>query len=360
MPFKLIPSDLQTELQAAPVPAVLNGTLHLVVADLNGMLFHCQYDDLRQLWTVYSGVASSVPYAGQPTCVVFDSTQLWCAFRQGSNTPGLIYACSWNGYSGWNGPTLASFAPVEYDPGLVVIDQKLWLFDTKSDVHKTIFKLQYSATSKSCSKVSTISQSANGGVSITGAATRSFFTFPNKTTNTVTVCELIGVNWEVSRDLGLVCLGKLLDDTASVVWTDSQTTVLHFASRLVIPKLQLDRWMSYLPASTPTAALIISRTHNSAAMSSIPLVACQKMTVIQQLVAGIKYLDFRGEFLYGSKIIRVYHGIYYIGLIYEDVFRKSIAGCSSKNMRKKAYFCRSNRTSSDSARSPSLVMNSTT
>ncbi|KAF4943368.1 hypothetical protein FGADI_13466 [Fusarium gaditjirri] len=328
IPHKSLPT-LQPQLLAAPAAAVVNGNLHLVFADQGNMLFHCQYDDLNSSWMGYTGVASSVLCAGQPTCVTFDSTELWCAFRQqpSTGTQGLIYTCSWNEYSGWTAPVLSYFAPVEHDPGLAVIDQKVSLFDIRADAARNLFQLQYSDASRSWVEVPTVSQVADGGVSAAGAATTTFLVFPGKGTNTVVVRELIGTSWQLPVDLGFVCLGKpsisILDDTVYAFWTDIHASNLHFAGRLVIPTLKLDRWMSYLKPGTSMAAFTIPGTHESAARSIYPHVSCQTTTVTQQLDAGIRYLDLRGGFFPGLSSIYAYHGEYPLLLIsFDTIFEE--------------------------------------
>ena len=111
----------------------------------------------------------------------FDNTQVWCAFPQGPDTREPNHTRLWKGGRGWTGPTLASIASVKYD------------------VCRTIFELQYSTTPESWSGWATLSQNAEGGVSVTEAAIRSFLTIPNYGPNTVTFCEVIGVTQAVLK-----------------------------------------------------------------------------------------------------------------------------------------------------------------
>ena len=83
-------------------------------------------------------------------------------------------------------------------------------------------------------------------------------------------------------------------------------------------KVLSHNWMSYLEDDTLLSAMTIPGTHDSAAYTvSLPFVATQKMNIVQQLDAGIRYFDFRCGVR--SNQVEMVHGATYLGLKFEDV-----------------------------------------
>ena len=76
--------------------------------------------------------------------------------------------------------------------------------------------------------------------------------------------------------------------------------------------------MSYVEDETLLSAITIPGTHDSAAYTmSWPFVATQKLSIVQQLDAGIRYFDFRCGVR--NDIVEMVHGITYLGLTLEQV-----------------------------------------
>ncbi|UUS31808.1 MULTISPECIES: phosphatidylinositol-specific phospholipase C [Streptomyces] len=79
----------------------------------------------------------------------------------------------------------------------------------------------------------------------------------------------------------------------------------------------LQDWMGAHADATPLRALTIPGTHNSAASTGGPWVACQNTTVARQLDGGIRYLDVRCRVTGDS--FALHHGAYYQNLMFGDV-----------------------------------------
>ena len=79
-----------------------------------------------------------------------------------------------------------------------------------------------------------------------------------------------------------------------------------------------EEWMSRLDDDILISALSIPGTHDSAAFTySWPFVATQKLDILQQLDAGIRYFDLRCGVR--DDIVEMCHGITYLGLRLEAV-----------------------------------------
>ena len=77
-------------------------------------------------------------------------------------------------------------------------------------------------------------------------------------------------------------------------------------------------WMSFIKDETFLSAITIPGTHDSAAYTmSWPFVATQKLSIVQQLDAGIRYFDFRCGVR--NDIVEMVHGVTYLGLTLERV-----------------------------------------
>ena len=84
------------------------------------------------------------------------------------------------------------------------------------------------------------------------------------------------------------------------------------------PSRKLADWMALLEDDTPLSAVTIPGTHDSAAYTySWPFVATQKMDIIEQLDAGIRYFDFRCAVR--DDVVHMVHGVKYLGLKLEMV-----------------------------------------
>lgn len=83
-------------------------------------------------------------------------------------------------------------------------------------------------------------------------------------------------------------------------------------------KIRPSKWMSALDDDTLLSAITIPGTHDSAAYTvSWPFVATQKLSIVQQLDAGIRYFDFRCGVR--NDIVEMVHGEAYLGLTLSNV-----------------------------------------
>lgn len=77
-------------------------------------------------------------------------------------------------------------------------------------------------------------------------------------------------------------------------------------------------WMGLLDNDTPLSMLTIPGTHDSAAFTnSVPFIATQKMDILDQLNAGIRYFDLRCGLR--DDIVEMVHGPSYLGLTLQMV-----------------------------------------
>lgn len=83
-------------------------------------------------------------------------------------------------------------------------------------------------------------------------------------------------------------------------------------------KLRPQTWMSALGNEILLSDITIPGTHDSAAFTvSMPFVATQKMNILQQLDAGIRYFDFRCGVR--NSVVEMVHGEAYLGLTLAEV-----------------------------------------
>lgn len=107
-----------------------------------------------------------------------------------------------------------------------------------------------------------------------------------------------------------------LDDSALAPFTP--TPRLFQPRRALAPRPVLGReWMGALDPSLRLDALTIPGTHNSGATRGGRWVACQSRPVLEQLEAGVRYLDIRVRHHRGS--FRVHHNQFFQQLTLDDV-----------------------------------------
>jgi hypothetical protein len=70
-------------------------------------------------------------------------------------------------------------------------------------------------------------------------------------------------------------------------------------------------WMSKIADGTPISQLTIPGTHDSCAISMVPIAGCQDLSIADQLRLGIRYFDIRGGWgdTNRSNEIVAHHGV---------------------------------------------------
>jgi 1-phosphatidylinositol phosphodiesterase len=89
----------------------------------------------------------------------------------------------------------------------------------------------------------------------------------------------------------LCAVGNIL----MAIWNDG-AGMSYTTRRVWKPIPYLSSWMSPLASQTPISHLTIPGTHDSAAVSLVPLVSTQYLDIGAQLRAGIRYIDLRAGF----------------------------------------------------------------
>lgn len=82
-------------------------------------------------------------------------------------------------------------------------------------------------------------------------------------------------------------------------------------------------WMSRLPDSTLLQNMSIPGSHDSGATIGGAAAECQDWSILEQLNAGIRFLDIRGR-RYGRRYA-IHHGMFFQNLFFEDVMAQIIS-----------------------------------
>ncbi|MGW0395213.1 phosphatidylinositol-specific phospholipase C [Streptomyces sp. NPDC003042] len=89
------------------------------------------------------------------------------------------------------------------------------------------------------------------------------------------------------------------------------------ASAQTLGTLGTQDWMSGLADSTPLQRMTIPGTHDAGARHGGAYVACQNISIAEQLDAGVRFLDIRCRVTGGS--FAIHHGAFYQNLMFGDV-----------------------------------------
>lgn len=98
---------------------------------------------------------------------------------------------------------------------------------------------------------------------------------------------------------------------------------LVWSPRLIHESISMNKWMSKIDSESYLSELSIPGSHESCARISVPWVQCQHLSIVEQLEAGIRYLDFRLGVYFGK--LYLYHGRSPLGLALTDVLGKIYA-----------------------------------
>ncbi|KAM9313325.1 uncharacterized protein PAF06_011320 [Gastrophryne carolinensis] len=89
------------------------------------------------------------------------------------------------------------------------------------------------------------------------------------------------------------------------------------------PVITLPDWMSHLPDHLPLASLAIPGTHNTMALYGGPVVECQSWSLLNQLKAGIRFLDIRPRH-YGNQLA-IFHSVAFQRTYLDQVLNDTVA-----------------------------------
>ncbi|KAM9313073.1 1-phosphatidylinositol phosphodiesterase-like [Gastrophryne carolinensis] len=88
------------------------------------------------------------------------------------------------------------------------------------------------------------------------------------------------------------------------------------------PSITLPDWMSYLPDDLPLASLAIPGTHDTMAFYGGSLAECQSWSLLNQLRAGIRFLDIRPR--HYQDRLPIFHGVSYQRTYFDQVLKDTV------------------------------------
>lgn len=300
----------------APMLAELNGVLHAVfIEDFDNShdLVHYQYDDVTGLWGKRQGLAQ---HSSMPVGLAAHNGRLFCAFVSDVDAHDVLYT-NWDPEMGWN-IQQPCHEKSGGRPGLFEWGGQLHLVFATDDGHRYIFDLVYDDKNDRWSRAASRPPEATAegvGVSATSGINRGFMGFLENDAKSgsvyVSVYDYDG-KWLNHEDLhqksweapvvavlnGMMnCAFISRNDARDPLWSQRQAVD-------VLP----DSWMQHVAKTTKLSDLSLPGTHDSCAVSFIPFVETQTMAVVDQLNAGIRFLDLRCR-LYDD-VLWLYHGDY--------------------------------------------------
>ncbi|GAW08138.1 PLC-like phosphodiesterase [Lentinula edodes] len=305
---------------AGPALADCNGVLHAAYS-VDGSLVHYQYDDIAKKWGKRSLFARS---SATPSLQAFDG-RLFCAFQGDGNS---LNWTTWDPEDGWMRPMSAN-EKTWGSPALYLLLDRLCLLFAENNDDRHTTNTTFNTSTKSWSRTfGSPSQKTAYGVSATGfnkdIALMAFQSHDDNDKGLVLVDTFNNGAWQHNESIG-----SSSSDTPAIAILNNVITVVYNAhtdardllwSQATLTDYTPDSWMTALANIKPNLRITditIPGTHDTCAISAVPWVATQNMTVIAQLNAGIRYFDLRCRLVDG--FLMMYHGDYALDMYLEHV-----------------------------------------
>ncbi|KAF8826056.1 hypothetical protein HHX47_DHR6000760 [Lentinula edodes] len=310
---------------AGPALADCNGVLHAAYS-VDGSLVHYQYDDIAKKWGKRSLFARS---SATPSLQAFDG-RLFCAFQGDGNS---LNWTTWDPEDGWMRPMSANEKTWGSPALYLLLDRLCLLFAENNDDRHTTNTTFNTSTKSWFRTFGSPSQKTAYGVSATGfnknIALMAFQSHDDKDKGLVLVDTFNNGAWQHNESIG-----SSSSDTPAIAILNNVITVVYNAhtdardllwSQATLTDYTPDSWMTALANMKPNLRITditIPGTHDTCAISAVPWVATQSMSVIAQLNAGIRYFDLRCKLV--DRSLMMYHGPYaldmYLQHVLDDIY----------------------------------------
>jgi 1-phosphatidylinositol phosphodiesterase len=271
------------------------GKLHAIIRQGND-LHHFIFNDADQVWDFQVLVALS---ARLPTLTEYNGELFLAMLTSGNRISFSTYSAntnSWSSSKSVNGESSWGIT------AMFVENSTLSIAFPENNTGRAIIYLSYDPKLKTWSRTGKADQSTAFGVSAAFTNNKAFMTFQRNSDGTGLMYLNVfdGGRWiqpheEVPGQSSDTPMIAALDDMLNIVYNshDDNRDVLWIQRRLT--NYSLESWMSVdsLPDSKSISALSIPGSHDSAAISYLPYVSCQTMSITNQLNSGIRFLDLR-------------------------------------------------------------------
>ncbi|KAJ3549840.1 hypothetical protein NM208_g291 [Fusarium decemcellulare] len=275
--------------------------------------------------------------------VVCDKT-LHVVGSNGSDNDHLVWSWSDPGLTAVTGPSGFSANTTinessTSNPALIVRGGSVVLLLLANTDGRGVLEDTLSKDTNTWSRTDTLDQSGNSGVSAAASpdGEHSWICFKKHNGRSNLMCHYKKKKtcWSSNYSMGS---GDVLhgwneaalvysNDWVYAVWNTYKGGNPIYYSRRPMKELSTDSWMGELvDQSISISALSIPGTHDSATASYHNLITgsrvrCQDMSITEQLDAGIRYFDLRAGYQSADSPVAAYHGNFYLGLTFEQIFQ---------------------------------------
>ncbi|KAH8820065.1 phosphatidylinositol-specific phospholipase [Xylogone sp. PMI_703] len=298
-----------------PVVADVLGTLHAVVLRPDSNITHYIYDDVEMAWSPPTIINLGVGLRITSPALVSFHNKIVLAYVQDE----VLMFSMWDPVSSnWTQPL-----PVSEDnkfrgtPALFILDTVLHVLCGSAAEDNVILGFAYDLEGNIWKPRDDVSEGkAARGVSATSYGDSAYLAFqengPDDDSHSIFIAEYANGTWQPREDVDGQSsadppqLAVLNGRINCIFNANNETKDLMWYSRNLLD-YDLDSWMSNVPDDTLLSNMTIPGTHDTCALSHIPFVRTQYLTVDKQLEAGIRFLDLRCR-VHDDGQLYMYHG----------------------------------------------------
>ncbi|TAQ85186.1 hypothetical protein B7494_g6491 [Chlorociboria aeruginascens] len=305
--------------RGVPVMAELYGMLHAMIARDSGEIAHYVFNDVDQGWPIPTILdkAAGLWTKTTPALIAYHN-KLVLTFIQDTSLYYSIWAFRPDGYPVWSIPQETSgISQIRGIPALFVLDGTLHVLCGSNDKSREILGFAYSSTEdvwNSCDDVS--EGKAATGVSATSFGESAYLAFqengPDDASHVIYISEYKDGRWHAQEAVA----GQASTDPPQLAILNGRINCifnsnndqkdLKWYSRSLLD-YSLSSWMSNVPNDTLLSNMTVPGTHDSCAMSNIPFVRTQYLSIAKQMEAGLRFLDLRCR-VHDDGELYMYHG----------------------------------------------------
>ncbi len=306
--------------QGVPVMAELTGNLHAIIIKDTGDMVHWVFDDIQQEWMSPTPLNRDIGFVAHTTpALVAYHNKLVLVFIQDAKLFYSIWAVNRDDdTSAWKYPQeVSGIKEVGGIPALFNLEGTMHVICESKDESREMLGFAYDSIAdvwNSCGDVS--EGKAASGVSATSFGDSAFLTFmedgPDDTSHVIYISQFKDGKWLPQEAVG----GQTSADPPQLAILNGRLNCifnandgdkdLRWYSRSLLD-YSMSSWMEELPDDMLLSNITIPGTHDSCAVSNIPFVRTQYLSITKQLEAGLRFLDLRCR-VHSDGELYMYHG----------------------------------------------------
>jgi 1-phosphatidylinositol phosphodiesterase len=291
-----------------PALAELADVLHLVFPDkVSGNLVHLQFNDTTATWG--QRLVLNFTTSGPPALTVFNGS-LVLAYMN-STAKNQLHVAQWDPANGWSPPYDLGGAPLSWGtPALYTLGSQIYILFPANNSGRKVLAMTATQVNGTWNPTAAPNESTAFGTSAATYEITAIMAFQSNNGKGQLFASIFnGFSWASHEDTGQTTSHTpavtVLDGIANCIFSshNSSSTVLWVQRQISLSPLRA--WMAPLDGTLLLSEMSIPGTHDSASVTTFPFTATQELSIFEQLLMGVRFLDLRCTLV--DNVLQMYH-----------------------------------------------------